>query len=315
MSAPTTTPAATHASQEPVEDFLSEDAEIPSQKIVLLSFLSPEKVLASKDIYQFQQFLKDYELQWRTAKLEAWLAEQVATVNRKLEEIAGGLEKSLAGLGTTAGKVVESVRSQELRVDRLVEDFKEHVRKTTKDAAPGDIQQEFEDFLFKNSARLEEEFFAKNNFRTTIRGIKVRGVFSSEAEASVRAKRLQKSDPTFNIYAGQVGKWMAWEPDPNKVVDQEYANDQLNTLMKKYRENEESRDQFYNEQKRKRMGTVGGAEEPTSTEVKLTEMADGSNAAAGPGSASAAGSYDGLFSGPADLAIQRKMESSAAKKE
>jgi hypothetical protein len=305
------------ASSEPVEDFLSEDTEIPSQKVVLLSFLSPEKVLASKDVYQFQQFIKDYELQWRTTKLEAWLAEQVATVNRKLEEIAGGLEKTdLSGASmTTLRDAATSVRSQELRVERVVEDFKEYVRRAMKDAAPGDIQQEYEDFLFKNSARLEEEFFAKNNFRTTIRGIKVRGVFSSEAEASVRAKRLQKSDPTFNIYAGQVGKWMAWEPDPNKVVDQEYANDQLNTLMKKYRENEESRDQFYNEQKRKRMGT--GAAEPTSTEVKLTEMESegASNAAAGPGSAAAtnAGSYDGLFSGPADLAIQRKMD--AAKKE
>ena len=314
--APAATPAAT---QEPVEDFLSEDTEIPSQKVVLLSFLSPEKVLASKDVYQFQQFLKDYELQWRTAKLEAWLAEQVASVNRKLEEIAGGLEKTdlSGGVVLTPQAAATSVRSQELRVDRVVEDFKEHIRKTTKDATPGDIQQEYEDFLFKNSARLEEEFFAKNNFRTTIRGIKVRGVFSSEAEASVRAKRLQKSDPTFNIYAGQVGKWMAWEPDPNKVVDQEYANDQLNTLMKKYRENEESRDQFYNEQKRKRMGTVGtaGAAEATLTEVKETSSEGATNAAAGPGGASAAaGSYDGLFSGPADLAIQRKMES-AAKKE
>jgi Family of unknown function (DUF5832) len=304
------------SAKEPVEDFLSEDTEIPSQKVVLLSFLSPEKVLASKDVYQFQQFLKDYELQWRTAKLEAWLAEQVASVNRKLEEIAGGLEKTdLSGaVVLTPQAAAASIRTQELRVDRVVEDFKEHIRKTTKDATPGDIQQEYEDFLFKNSARLEEEFFAKNNFRTTIRGIKVRGVFSSEAEASVRAKRLQKSDPTFNIYAGQVGKWMAWEPDPNKVVDQEYANDQLNTLMKKYRENEESRDQFYNEQKRKRMGTAGtaGATEPTLTEVKETSSEGATNAAAG--ASAGAGSYDGLFSGPADLAIQRKMES-AAKKE
>lgn len=305
---------------EPVEDFLSEDAEIPSQKVVLLSFLSPEKILANKDVFQFQQFLKDYDLQWRTTKLEAWLAEQVAAVNRKLEEIAGGLEKTdlSGGVVLTPQAAAAAVRTQELRVDRLVEDFKEHVRKTTKDAAPSDIQQELDDFLFKNSARLEEEFFAKNNFRTTIRGIKVRGVFSSEAEASVRAKRLQKSDPTFNIYAGQVGKWMAWEPDPNKVVDQEYANDQLNTLMKKYRENEESRDQFYNEQKRKRMGpvAVAASTESSGTDVKLTESIDSaglSNAAAGAGAGAAAvGSYDGLFSGTPDLAIQRKMESASA---
>jgi hypothetical protein len=38
------------------EDFLDEDNEIPSQRFVLLSFLSPEKVLARKDQYIFEQF-------------------------------------------------------------------------------------------------------------------------------------------------------------------------------------------------------------------------------------------------------------------
>ena len=92
----------------------------------------------------------------------------------------------------------------------------------------------------KNSEKLEDEFFKQNEFHTTIRGIKIRGVFPSEAEASVRAKRLQKSDPNFNIYMGSVGKWMAWDPDPSRVPNQEYANDQLNTLMKKYREKKQT---------------------------------------------------------------------------
>ena len=286
------------ATTQPVEDFLSEDAEIPSQRFVLLSFLSPDKILANKDLYHFQQFLKEYEVQWRTAKLEAWFAEQVATINRKLEGIAGDLEKA------NSVEAAKTVRDQEIRVDRIIEDFHAHVRKETRDATQSKLQTEYDDFLFKNSARLEEEFFKLNNFRTTIRGIKVRGVFSTESEASVRAKRLQKSDPTFNIYAGQVGKWMAWEPDPNKVTDQEYANDQLNTLMKKYRENEDARDEFYMEQKRRRAAAPAQTE---GTET-LTETT-GTNAAAGAG---AGGEFDGMFSGPGDLAIQRKMNAAAA---
>ena len=35
------------------EDFLDEDNEIPGQRYVLLSFLSPEKVLARKDLFFF----------------------------------------------------------------------------------------------------------------------------------------------------------------------------------------------------------------------------------------------------------------------
>lgn len=289
----------------PVEDFLDEDPEITSQKIVLLSFLSPEKILKNKDIYFFQQFLKDYELQWRTSKLEAWLAGQVNTINTKIEELAGKLE---AGMAAPAAAGTE-LRQGLLRADRLIEEFQEFKRKNLKELTESTLQEEYDTFLFKNDKKLEEEYHANNNFNTTIRGIKVRGVYSTDAEAQARAKRLQKTDPNFNIYLGAVGKWMAWEPDPNKVTDQEYANDQLNNLMKKYRENEENREVFYNEQKKSR---VGGAKTKAADEVvpevKLSVVngAD-AEAAVAPGPAPEPGSYDAMFSGPADLAIQRKM--------
>jgi hypothetical protein len=191
-------------------------------------------------------------------------------------------------------------------VERLVEDFQEYVRKNQKEIAVSDIQESYDDFMFKQGATLEDEFFKLNDFRTTIRGIKVRGVFATEAEAQARGKRLQKTDPLMNIYQGHVGKWMAWEPDPNKIHDQEYANDQLNTLMKKYRENEESREAFYSEQKKRRMGTA---------KAKAVEEAPKSETLADtPFSGGVAGSYDSMFNGPADLAISRKMEN-ADKKE
>jgi hypothetical protein len=287
---------------EPEEDFLTEDPEISSQKVVLISFLSPEKILANKDVFFFQNFLKDYELQWKTGKLEAWMAEQLQAVNKKLENIAGNLSKlsDLSGSSVVADSVAD-VHNSLLRVDKFVEDFQQHCRKNLREISQGTVKQEYEDFLFKNSAALEEEFFKQNEFRTTIRGIKVRGVFASEAEAAVRAKKLQRSDPNFNIYMGSMGKWMAWEPEPSKVGEQEYANEQLNTLMKKYRENEDARDTFYNEQKTKRVGTARTRDSTADS----TNIAESQPQAAAP---EAGSSYDAMFSGPADLAIQRKME-------
>ena len=280
---------------ESVEDFLDEDPEISSQKIVLLSFLSPEKILDDKALFFFQSFLKDYNLQWRTSKLEAWIAGQVSSMNTKLEGLVANLEQPDVSVRDAA---VADIKQGFFRVDRLVEEFQEYKRKNMAELTQSTLKEEYDTFIFTNGAKLEEEFFTKNNFRTTIRGIKVRGVFSSEAEAGARAKRLQKSDPNFNIYQGSVGKWMAWEPDPNKVTDQEYANDQLNTLMKKYRENEESREVFYNEQKKTRIGNAKTkAADDVAPEVTLSST-DGSVTT---------GTYDGLFSGPADLAISRKM--------
>jgi hypothetical protein len=294
------------------EDFLAEDPEISSQKIVLLSFLSPEKILAQKDVFMFNKFLNDYDLQWKTSKLEAWMGQQLQAVNTRLETLAGSLDKV-----DLSGAAVE-VRSSLLRVDRFVEEFQQYTRKNMSELTQSELKKEYEDFLFKNNQALEEEFFKLNDFHTTIRGIKVRGVFSSEAEASLKAKRLQKSDPTFNIYMGSVGKWMAWEPDPNNVKDQEYANDELNSLMKKYRENEEARDSFYTEQKNRKVASVksrstedaetvagvsGSSAQPAEPMITLQKEESA------PGSAGTAGTaYDGMFSGPADLAIARKME-------
>ena len=280
------------STKEEVEDFLSEDPEISSQKIVLLSFLSPEKILANKDLFMFQQFLKDYEIQWRTSKLEAWMANQLLGINEKLEKLAGSLDtKDLSGAS-------QEVRSNLLKVDRFVEDFKEHVRKSSKEIKTSTMQDEFDEFMFKNGGKLEDDFFAQNEFHTTIRGIKIRGVFGSEAEASARAKRLQKADPNFNIYMGSVGKWMAWDPDPSRVPNQEYANDQLNTLMKKYRENEEGRDQFYTEQKARRIGEA---------KVKKDETPESTIADTPFGGSAAAGAYDGMFNEKGDLAMRRKL--------
>ena len=80
------------------EDFLEEDAEIPGQKYCLLSFLSPEKVLANKSIYMFNQFVKSYEFQSRTKNLEAYLMKTITSVNSKLDAEADALDaKDLSG--------------------------------------------------------------------------------------------------------------------------------------------------------------------------------------------------------------------------
>ena len=71
-----------------------------------------------------------------------------------------------------------------------------------------------------------------------VRGLKVRGVYSSEAEAKRRCEELNKLDPDFNIYIAPVGCWVPWTDDPDKAEDCEYANSELNKLMKAYKENQ-----------------------------------------------------------------------------
>lgn len=112
---------------------------------------------------------------------------------------------------------------------------------------------EFEDFVKLNEIKLEEAFQKTQNGVTTVRGVKVRGTFATEEEARRRAKSIQSFDSKFNVFVAPVGYWLPWDPSTEHIDDQEYAENQLNTLMKKYKENQKEKDDFYQKQVRERI--------------------------------------------------------------
>jgi hypothetical protein len=281
------------------EDFLEEDPEIPGQKFALLSFLSPEKVLKDKNIFFFNQFLGSFDRNLRVTALEKYLASVVNDVNEKLDAEADKLQAAdLSGAATTC-------RAAKLRVDTLMDGFHTFVKKSEKELSESKLREQYDDFLYTNKAKLEDEFFAKNEFRTTVRGLKVRGVYGSHGEAVARSKKLQRNDPLHNIFVGEVGKWLPWDPEPNDVAEQEYAEDQLNTLMKKYKENEEARETFAREQRKRATAAASASARRDAAPVEAEPtQADAAN-------------YAGMFGsdGPADLAIARKAAASSAAEE
>lgn len=110
---------------------------------------------------------------------------------------------------------------------------------------PLELESDFKFFKQHSSDAIEKEFQEMNTYRSSIRGIKVRGVFENLKEAQVRAELLRRLGDKFDIFVGQVGVWCPWSPNPEEIQNQEYAETQLNTLVKNYRENMELRDEFY----------------------------------------------------------------------
>jgi seryl-tRNA synthetase len=87
--------------------------------------------------------------------------------------------------------------------------------------------------------------------KATLSGIKIRGVFSNYEEACEHAKKVQSVDKYHNVFVGEMGKWLAFDPDPDSefVKDSEYANQKLNSIMKNYQENQEKSKLFHEHQK------------------------------------------------------------------
>lgn len=110
------------------------------------------------------------------------------------------------------------------------------------------ISEKYNDYRFTNEAELTKQFFDKNDNKTCIRGLKVRGVYDTYKEAQVRSQVLQRLDSSFNIYIGQIGHWLPWDPSPDQVQDQEYLENELNDLMKEYKKNQQQKDIFFQDQ-------------------------------------------------------------------
>jgi hypothetical protein len=282
--------------KEEVVDFLEEDDEIRGQQYVLLSFLSPEKVLQDKSRAFFTEFLKDYEVTWKTKNLEKYLADTVIGLRKTLFDEADKLDA--VDLSGAAVKCRDAAK--QFRVEEVLDTYQQYLKKIKNDVSVTTINEAYDEFLFKNGDKLEDDFYAKNNFRTTIRGVKVRGVYANQGEAQIRAKKLQQSDKRHDILIGDVGKWLAWDPSPHQIPSQEYANDQLNSLMKAYSENEDAREKFYTQNP--------DAKKAKNVKSVFNMSLQPSDAAGTSAELNATEATNTLFEGPADLALARKME-------
>lgn len=118
------------------------------------------------------------------------------------------------------------------------------------------VNEMYEDWKYTRDEDLESSFAAKNDFHTTTRGLKVRGVYETEREAKVRAQVLQRKDPSFHVFVGQVGYWLPWDPSADSVAEQEYTEGALNDLVKKYKENLQQRDDHYEDVKREKLEKI-----------------------------------------------------------
>ena len=138
-----------------------------------------------------------------------------------------------------------------------------------------EVYGKYKDFTYKYEDKLQRDFDEQNDFQTSLRGIKVRGVFDTRLAAEDHAKKLSTRDSSFHVFIGQVGYWLPWDPNADKVEGEHFQNSQLNDMMEKYQENNINKDIFYEDQKREKIKAaqeeVRMAEEKKKKEKEASE--------------------------------------------
>lgn len=200
-----------------VIDYLDEDPEIPTQKYCIVSFLSPEKVIQDKNRFFFSEFIKFMNYDWKVK----------------------GLEHFMSFLS----------KKYSIKIDDLLKDAEEFGKVRDKEIKETDLEEQYQVFLLKHEKETQEKYDVKTDFRTNVRGVKVRRCFANVEEAQVMAKVLQRKYPKDNLYIGKVGAWLPWDPSEHLMPEVEYAERELNELMRRYKENESNREIFFAEQR------------------------------------------------------------------
>jgi hypothetical protein len=188
-------------------DLLDEDKPIAEQKFVCLSFVSPEYEIKNKKLFFFEQFVKEYDF-------------------------LKSMEKFTQFINFISYKY--NIKSDD--VHEQVKTFVESERSTLKKS----VEDDYKNFVDSNEEKLELAFSEGNSFQTSVRGLKVRGVFPNQQEAELRCKMLREIDPNHDVYVGPIGLWIPFHPEAYKTGNVQYLEKELNELMHEKKKNDDS---------------------------------------------------------------------------
>ena len=194
-------------------DLLDEDKPISGQNFACISFVSPEKILKQKQFFLFEKFLRVWDFTKSADKFRQFLS----FMSHKYS----------------------------INLDMLFEDFQGFCDEERSYLSESTIEDDYKTFMDANEETLETEFNKEHSFQTSVRSIKVRGVFASQEEAELRCKMLREVDPNHDVYVGPVGMWMPWEPEAYKTGRVEYLEPELNKLMsEKMKNDKKAKEEF-----------------------------------------------------------------------
>jgi hypothetical protein len=190
-------------------DLLDEDPGVGGQKYCCISFVSPDKIIEKREEFFFRKFIQKWDFE-----------KSVKTMTEFLNFISF---------------------KHNIKFDVVMEDFQDYLKneKTRILKESSKVSEDYSTFIEQNEQSLQEEFDETHQFQTSTRGIKIRGSYGTVQEAQLRAKLLREKDPNHDIYVGQVGVWMPWEPDAYKTGNVDYLEEELNQLMVEKKKNEQ----------------------------------------------------------------------------
>jgi len=195
-----------------MEKALTNDSEIPGQRFVCLSLL-------------FRDYQKEQKRLHKLYEME--IAEEMRDLEKRQQEIIKEQQKQ-----TENNIATETVTESDQNCTNDLAPTND-----TNDLAPTNDTIELAPtndttkLVATNGQVGDGPQSLKEDYDSNFGSLKIRGVFATYEEAKAHAKELQKIDPYFNIFIGEIGKWLPLDPNPSAVKDQIYYEKELNEIV------------------------------------------------------------------------------------
>tara|TARA_B100000787_G_scaffold12268_1_gene9043 strand:- start:64 stop:1053 length:990 start_codon:yes stop_codon:yes gene_type:complete len=208
-----------------VKDLLDEDTAIAGQKFVCVSFISPEDIIKKKEIFFFENYVKTFDLNLSLSKYNKFL--NFISYKYKID------------------------------IDDLQSNFNEFCSDEKSELFDTTLEDNYKNYIDVNEEQLLQNFNELYDFKTSVRGVKIRGSFSSQQEAEIKAKQLRDNDKDHDVYVGQVGLWLPFHPQAYKTGKVDYLNNELNELMNYKKDNDDvNKEKFDNRVKETKIKAI-----------------------------------------------------------
>lgn len=218
------------------------------QSWAVVSFISPEEIIQQRFFFEANKFLYN-DINKQIMSTTSNIVKNInATLIKSIENKINSYKSSENPVYQAAANLLEEINSELLldeddQINKVIRTYKIDQQELT---------DRFLVYKNQNSQELEADFNKKIKDLTSVRGLKIRGVFEELSEAQNRAKFVRdKLESGIHAFVVPVGYWCPWDPSADSIQDQDYMIPQLNDLMGKYQRNVEQRNEFF--QKRQQM--------------------------------------------------------------
>ena len=295
-------------------DYLTDDITIPNQTWACVSFITPELVKGCesrfinvrgvygvkaraedrcKELHKIDSTYGVYIVE--VGKWIAWLDDQKSNLdaNDELNNLMKIYKKERSDANVSYEK-----RKERMKSSKKEDEIKDLIEPVVNDEEKEDtiIKAKSEEVVIENKGKeikylkeddpihnqryycvsfLTPEQLENENTTFKVRGFKIRGMYEKEEEAKEMCKKLYDTDQDNNIFVADIGHWVSWSNNTENVKNVEYANKDLNNLIKATNENQEKAKQMLEEEKNNAMneslGNVGSNKEINGIVSELIE--------------------------------------------